>query len=139
MIKNKKLVLPMLVLVLCIVAFIWIAVDEMNRDAGFSEEYVLAEELPALLSFTYYDIEGWEQQIASIAEGKLSYQELAYEVMKLFLTDFTEDELKTCIARAYDDKFDTAEIAPLKKAGGVSYLELFHGATIAFKDMALSI
>lgn len=70
---------------------------------------------------------------------KLSYQETAYEVMKLFLTDFTEEELKTCIARAYDDKFDTTEIAPVRTVGGVSYLELFHGATIAFKDMALSI
>ena len=69
----------------------------------------------------------------------LSYQETAYEVMKLFFTDFTEEELKNCIARAYDDKFDTKEIAPLKKEDGVFYLELFHGATIAFKDMALSI
>ena len=52
---------------------------------------------------------------------------------------FTEEELKNCIANAYDAKFDTEEIAPLTKADGVYYLELFHGATIAFKDMALSI
>lgn len=69
----------------------------------------------------------------------LSYQETAYEVMKLFLTDYTEEELKDCIAKAYDSKFDTPEIAPLKKVGQAFYLELFHGATIAFKDMALSI
>lgn len=68
-----------------------------------------------------------------------TYQETAYEVMKLFLTDFTEEELKTCIARAYDAKFDTEVIAPLVEAEGAYYLELFHGATIAFKDMALSI
>ena len=60
-------------------------------------------------------------------------------VMKEFLTDFTEEELKACIANAYDDKFDTAEIAPLVKTDKAYYLELFHGATIAFKDMALSI
>ncbi len=71
--------------------------------------------------------------------GKLNYQETAYEVMKLFFTDFTEEELKNCINRAYDEKFDTKEIAPLVKTGGAFYLELFHGATIAFKDMALSI
>lgn len=71
--------------------------------------------------------------------GKMTYQETAYAVMKQFLTDFTEDELKDCIARAYDGKFDTEEIAPMAKADGVYYLELFHGATIAFKDMALSI
>lgn len=69
----------------------------------------------------------------------MSYQKVAYEVMSRFLTDFTEDELKNCIANAYDAKFDTEEIAPLTKADGVYYLELFHGATIAFKDMALSI
>ena len=43
----------------------------------------------------------------------MTYQETAYEVMKLFLTDYTEEELKTCIASAYDSKFDTEEIAPL--------------------------
>ncbi len=71
--------------------------------------------------------------------ASMTYQETAYEVMKLFLDDFTEEELKHCIQSAYDGKFDTEEIAPLKKAGDVCFLELFHGATIAFKDMALSI
>ncbi|MCH5253041.1 MAG: threonine synthase [Lachnospiraceae bacterium] len=71
--------------------------------------------------------------------SSLSYQETAYEVMKLFLGDFTEEELKACIQGAYDEKFDTEEIAPLVKKDGAFYLELFHGKTIAFKDMALSI
>ena len=71
--------------------------------------------------------------------AKMTYQETAYAVMSKFLTDFTEEELKTCIDRAYDSKFDTEEIAPLVYADGAYYLELFHGATIAFKDMALSI
>ncbi len=71
--------------------------------------------------------------------SKMTYQEVAYEVMKLLLSDFTEDELKDCISKAYDAKFDTEEIAPLTEASGAYYLELFHGATIAFKDMALSI
>ncbi len=71
--------------------------------------------------------------------SKLSYQETAYHVMSRFFTDFTEEELKYCINNAYDSKFDTKEIAPLKYADGAYYLELFHGATIAFKDMALSI
>lgn len=69
----------------------------------------------------------------------MSYQETAYQVMKLFFTDFTEEELRYCINAAYDSKFDTGEIAPLVKAEGAYYLELFHGSTIAFKDMALSI
>lgn len=71
--------------------------------------------------------------------SQMTYQETAYEVMKLFFTDFTEEELKHCINSAYDKKFDTEVIAPMVEADGAYYLELFHGATIAFKDMALSI
>lgn len=71
--------------------------------------------------------------------GTMTYQETAYEVMKLFLTDYSPGELKDCIAKAYDSKFDTEEIAPLAKADGAYFLELYHGSTIAFKDMALSI
>lgn len=71
--------------------------------------------------------------------SEMEYKQIAYEVMKLYLTDFTEEELKNCIAKAYDEKFDTEAIAPLAEADGAYYLELFHGATIAFKDMALSI
>ena len=78
-----------------------------------------------------------EKTLREIAQ--LDYRETAYEVMKLLLTDYTEEELKYCISHAYDSKFDTDEIAPISEAGGAYYLELYHGATIAFKDMALSI
>lgn len=78
-----------------------------------------------------------DKSLRELAE--MDYRQVAYEVMKLFLTDFTEEELKSCIERAYDGKFDTEAIAPLVEARGAYYLELFHGSTIAFKDMALSI
>ena len=71
--------------------------------------------------------------------SKMTYQETAYQVMSRLLTDFTEEELRACINSAYDKKFDTDVIAPLKEADGAYFLELFHGPTIAFKDMALSI
>lgn len=79
----------------------------------------------------------FDRTFAEFAE--MSYQETAYHVMKLFFSDFTETELKDCISKAYDTGFDTEEIAPLAEADGNYYLELFHGRTIAFKDMALSI
>ena len=67
------------------------------------------------------------------------YKETAYEVLKLYFSDYTEAELKECIEKAYDSKFDTDVCAPLVKHADQYYLELFHGPTIAFKDMALSI
>ncbi|MDD7642320.1 MAG: threonine synthase [bacterium] len=87
--------------------------------------------------FVPSEIPALDVSLSKLAD--MTYQETAYEVMKLFFTDFTEEELKNCINSAYDSKFDTEEIAPLVEAKGAYYLELFHGATIAFKDMALSI
>ncbi|MBQ6376612.1 MAG: threonine synthase [Lachnospiraceae bacterium] len=87
--------------------------------------------------FVPMEIPKLEASLEEIAQ--MDYRELAYTVMKSFLTDFTEEELRHCINSAYDSKFDTPEIAPLVKKDGAYYLELFHGATIAFKDMALSI
>lgn len=69
----------------------------------------------------------------------LSYQETAYRVMKLFLSDFTEEELRACIKAAYNEKFERDTMVDIVTKSGLHYLELFHGKTLAFKDMALSI
>ncbi len=100
----------------------WAILKGLSDDGGL----FVPERIPAL-----------DKSLAEFAG--MSYKECAYEVMKLFLTDFTKEELWECITKAYDSKFDTNEIAPLTEADGAYYLELFHGATIAFKDMALSI
>jgi len=67
------------------------------------------------------------------------YKKLAFLIMKEFLTDYRQDELKDCINKAYDNKFNTQIVAPLNKKMGAYFLELYHGPTLAFKDMALSI
>lgn len=87
--------------------------------------------------FVPSEIPSLSKSLKEISE--MDYKETAYTVMKDFLFDYTEEELRSCIDKAYDAKFDTEEIAPLVEAEGVYYLELFHGKTIAFKDMALSI
>ena len=69
----------------------------------------------------------------------MDYRETALAVMKEWLSDFSADELRACVDGAYDDKFDNSLIAPLHHTDGAEFLELFHGKTIAFKDMALSI
>ncbi len=80
-----------------------------------------------------------EEEITSLC-GK-SYVERAYEVFSRFLTDFTEEELRHCVESAYNTKnFDTDNISEITKLNGGRYiLELWHGPTCAFKDMALQI
>lgn len=69
----------------------------------------------------------------------MDYKALAYFIISRYLTDFEEEELRECIDKAYGEKFDTLKIAPVEKVGDAYLLELFHGPTLAFKDMALSI
>lgn len=69
----------------------------------------------------------------------MNYKEIAFTVLKAFLDDFSDEEIKYCVDNAYDEKFDTDLIAPIHKTDNQYFLELFHGRTIAFKDMALSI
>ncbi len=82
----------------------------------------------------------WPEKTTNLEElTNLTYQELANRVMKLFLPDFMEEELNECINKAYDRKFRSELIAPLTAKAGVNFLELYHGPTLAFKDMALTI
>lgn len=69
----------------------------------------------------------------------LSYDARAARILGLFLTDYTEEELAGCVDRAYGRTFDDVRRAPLRAVGDLSVLELWHGPTSAFKDMALQL
>ena len=69
-----------------------------------------------------------------------SYAERAYDIFRLFLEDFTDEEIRYCVENAYKDNFDTENIAEIScLLPGTYILELWHGPTCAFKDMALQI
>lgn len=67
------------------------------------------------------------------------YYGIAEAVIKLFVDDVPEEDIKQCVERAYKDKFSTPEITPLVKLSDAHVLELFHGPTSAFKDIGLSM
>lgn len=71
----------------------------------------------------------------------LTYQERAKKIISLYLTDFTTEEINQCVDKAYTcDKFDTDKIVPVVEVEQNTYLlELWHGPTSAFKDMALQL
>ena len=78
------------------------------------------------------------EEIAAL--GALDYQARALVILQKFLPDFTADELKNAIAGAYGTGFDDADIAPVRPVGDWAHaLELWHGPTLAFKDMALQL
>lgn len=75
------------------------------------------------------------------AMANMDYRHRAKFILSKYLTDFTEEELESCINNAYTkEKFGTDNIAPVYKLNDKEYiLELWHGPTCAFKDMALQI
>ena len=73
------------------------------------------------------------------ALAPLSYEERAVRILRLFLTDYTEEELQGCVSRAYSHTFDDVRRAPVRTVGELEVLELWHGPTSAFKDMALQL
>lgn len=68
-----------------------------------------------------------------------SYQSIAEKVIHTILDDYSHEDLAECIEGAYDDKFDSEEIVPLRKISDGWLMELWHGPTSAFKDIALTI
>ncbi|MGN1096160.1 MAG: threonine synthase, partial [Eubacteriales bacterium] len=69
----------------------------------------------------------------------MSSDEISAKILSLFFTDFTKDEIDEIVRLSYSGTFENGEMAPLKKVGDKFVLELYHGPTCAFKDVALSV
>lgn len=87
--------------------------------------------------FTPLDIAEKKIEVEKLLD--LSYQDIAYEVLSRFFDDFSKEELEKCIHGAYDKNFSVSDITPISKIGNDYMLELYHGPTSAFKDVALTI
>ena len=104
-------------------------------DAGLSFQDTvltgLARDGGLLLPETIPDVSNRLGELA-----KLDYQSLAFEIIRLFATDIPDDDLRTIIDKSYST-FRAKEITPVVQVGDIHVLELFHGPTLAFKDLAL--
>ncbi len=87
--------------------------------------------------FVLRDLHTLHVDIESLIE--CDYMGIASKVLGLFLNDFTSEEVEQCVQDAYKNKFSEEEITPLVSLKDAHVLELFHGPTSAFKDVALSI
>lgn len=87
--------------------------------------------------FVYRDIKENKLDVASLI-GK-DYYQIAIEVLKMFLHDFSEEEVKDCVYNAYQNKFSNEEVTPVVELSDGFVMELFNGPTSAFKDIGLSM
>ncbi|MBR6754518.1 MAG: threonine synthase, partial [Clostridia bacterium] len=118
----------------------YISTRKLNKDAeGNTSAFVIKnglapdgglyvpESLPALDQATIESLIG------------MTYPERAAYILSLFLTDYTKEELLNAAEAAYSKEKFGGPAAPIAKVGGDYFLELWHGPTSAFKDMALQI
>ena len=80
-----------------------------------------------------------DQKVDLASTLKMNYLELAQYILSLFLSDFSHEQLQQCVQNAYQNSFENNEVAPLRKYSDGWLMELWHGPTSAFKDVALTL
>ena len=80
-----------------------------------------------------------DQKVDLASTLKMSYLELAQYILSLFLSDFSHEQIQQCVQNAYQNSFENNEVAPLCKYNDGWLMELWHGPTSAFKDVALTL
>ncbi len=86
-----------------------------------------------------YTPQALDQKVDLASTLKMSYLELAQYILSLFLNDFSHEQIQQCVQNAYQNSFENNEVAPLRKYSDGWLMELWHGPTSAFKDVALTL
>jgi len=86
-----------------------------------------------------YTPQALDQKVDLASTLKMSYLELAQYILSLFLSDFSHEQIQQCVQNAYQNSFENNEVAPLCKYSDGWLMELWHGPTSAFKDVALTL
>jgi len=86
-----------------------------------------------------YTPQALDQKVDLASTLKMSYLELAQYILSLFLSDFSHEQIQQCVQNAYQNSFENNEVAPLCKYNDGWLVELWHGPTSAFKDVALTL
>lgn len=86
-----------------------------------------------------YTPQALDQKVDLASTLKMSYLELAQYILSLFLSDFSHEQIQQCVQKAYQNSFENNEVAPLCKYNDGWLMELWHGPTSAFKDVALTL
>ena len=86
-----------------------------------------------------YTPQSLNQKVDLSSALKMNYLELAQYILSLFLSDFSHEQIQQCVQNAYQNSFENNEVAPLCKYHDGWLMELWHGPTSAFKDVALTL
>ena len=86
-----------------------------------------------------YTPQALDQKVDLASTLKMSYLELAQYILSLFLSNFSHEQIQQCVQNAYQNSFENNEVAPLCKYNDGWLMELWHGPTSAFKDVALTL
>lgn len=112
-------------------------ISTRNKDKVVSSSEAIIQGLAA--DGGLYTPQSLDQKVDLSSALKMNYLELAQCILSLFLSDFSHEQIQQCVQNAYQNSFENNEVAPLCKYHDGWLMELWHGPTSAFKDVALTL
>lgn len=112
-------------------------ISTRNKDKVVSSSEAILQGLAA--DGGLYTPQSLDQKVDLSSALKMNYLELAQYILSLFLSDFSHEQIQQCVQNAYQNSFENNEVAPLCKYHDGWLMELWHGPTSAFKDVALTL